>query len=140
MHYFSDRLTGEGVDESVLFHLKFGLKGAGITEFYDILLYSIITFILILGCSILAFYLFESKREENINKIRLKFGVIVFFIAITVNPGVQNIILLVTSYTDSVDNMILSNEYIKISKANKIKDTKNVGLIKDLGSATDLVF
>lgn len=33
-YFISDRLSGNGIDESVLYHLQVGLKGAAVSEFY----------------------------------------------------------------------------------------------------------
>lgn len=69
-YYVSYYFTGVGIDESVIFHLKYGLEGAGFLE-YKFLLFSVI-FILILSIIFLIYYFkifFSSNKIKNVNII-----------------------------------------------------------------------
>jgi len=45
-YFATNALTGNGIDESVLYHIQYGLEGAGIMEYQYIAWYSLIALIL----------------------------------------------------------------------------------------------
>lgn len=87
----ADWFTGEGFDDSVFYHLRFGLEGAGVREFIP----QIILFILILLAGFISAvgYLYLRKRaaasEYPIKNI--VFGISILCCAWFINPAFMNV-------------------------------------------------
>ena len=58
IYIVSDRFTGAGIDESVIFHLRYGLSGAGFFEYAGLIIF----FIALLAVSILSFFIIYLSR------------------------------------------------------------------------------
>ncbi|HCQ67580.1 MAG TPA: hypothetical protein DIU07_21655 [Rhodobacteraceae bacterium] len=89
--YALDALTGSGIDESVLFHLKVGLKGATVRDFTALIA---ITALLVVGALAAGFFAYRFVRAEDANRAtraRVLAGVGVLLGAYAMNPAVLDI-------------------------------------------------
>ena len=86
LYYVADYLTGEGINESVLFHLKVGTEGAGYREFMGIYL-GVADYLVVIGLFLLLCVRVAraGRSNSNVSKVR-------------VAPGVLGVFLLVAAY------------------------------------------
>lgn len=84
----SDYFTGDGIDESVLYHLKIGLGGAGFLEYWQIIL--TVGTGLIIFCTYLYRMLHGSIKSSGINQSRLHHSTVYAFLlfSMILNPAV----------------------------------------------------
>jgi len=87
----SDYFTGNGIDESVIYHITFGLKGAdfsGFTRLYILIsAVCVFTFILLL-------YAFSRKTTEKNRKKAVYFGwaaYLTVIAALAINPAIRDL-------------------------------------------------
>jgi len=89
IYAISDYFTGNGIDESVLFYLKYGLTGAGFSEYIDIIVKSASAIILV---SILLVWLLVRRVKSNshwISKKNIPF--ILLFLSLIANPAIADV-------------------------------------------------
>lgn len=104
LHYFSNWLTGDGVNEAVMFHLNADLQGAGFTQFLDLIVISALYFVL---CCVLAIvvYRYCCNPAAPIRSPAVITPVWVFVIAsFWMNPAVVDVYRLYTYSTDSASD------------------------------------
>lgn len=85
LYYLSFNLTGTGFNESIPFHLKTGIKGAGIGDFYKL----IIDITLLVALFIFsAFFCFKNfiKKETKQKTIKTKIPVFLMLVLLLFNP------------------------------------------------------
>ena len=85
LYYLSFNLTGTGFNESIPFHLKTGIKGAGIGDFYKL----IIDITLLVALFIFsAFFCFKKfiKKETKQKTINAKIPVFLMLVLLVFNP------------------------------------------------------
>jgi len=85
LYYLSFNLTGTGFNESIPFHLKTGIKGAGIGDFYKL----IIDITLLVALFIFsAFFCFKKiiKKETKEKTINAKIPVFLMLVLLVFNP------------------------------------------------------
>ncbi|SFU03142.1 sulfatase-like hydrolase/transferase [Halomonas saccharevitans] len=96
--YVANYFTGDGIDESVSFHLNAELGGAGLSE-YQGLIYTTILYIAVV--LILGFSVFKIIKKQNKNpKVNFIWhATTVFFVAVsfTTNPATQDIYYVTSS-------------------------------------------
>lgn len=90
-YLIADWFTGFGFDDSVFYHLRFGVGGAGISEFMP----QIIGFVLILsigiGAAVIYFYLRNKALPQVHQSKSIFFGVSLMVCAFFINPAIQNL-------------------------------------------------
>ena len=96
----SDYFTGDGIDDSVIYHLRYGLGGAGFSEFLGLIVTS--TVLIIFSLSFLAWVLFKrAKRNAHwIGKSYVSHTLIL--VSLLSNPAVSDVYSLL-SYKSSTD-------------------------------------
>ena len=85
LYYLSFNLTGTGFNESIPFHLKTGIKGAGIGDFYKL----IIDITLLVALFVFsAFFYFKKiiKKETKEKNIKAKIPVFLMLVLLVFNP------------------------------------------------------
>ena len=85
LYYLSFNLTGTGFNESIPFHLKTGIKGAGIGDFYKL----IIDITLLVALFVFsAFFYFKKiiKKETKQKTIKTKIPVFLMLVLLLFNP------------------------------------------------------
>ena len=117
----SDFFTANGIDDSVIYHLQYGVEGAGFFEYLPQIL---------LSAFLVCFYLFVvirySLKNGNSKKISLFFGVILtLFTSVLINPGVQDLYSLFGSelLPNSADNSTSDSLFVVDTTA-KIDSTE----------------
>jgi len=99
----ADSLSGAGIDESVLFHLRADLGGAGLSEFKTTIIFSSLY---VAATFLFAYYVFISSRNGTDKKkpnLRVALAIIALVGSFSVNPGVRDIASLASSYSSSAD-------------------------------------
>jgi phosphoglycerol transferase len=95
----ADSLSGTGIDESVLFHLRADLDGVGLSEFRATILYS---FLYLAALSLIGFIIFfSSKRDkrQSTPRSRVALAAVTLAGSFAVNPGAHDIAYLATTYS-----------------------------------------
>jgi len=123
-YFVSDYFTGNGIDNSVIYFIKYGISGAGFSEFRAVIFSSIIFLFLNF---VLSFFIFIHKKNSRFKYSSL-FVIILFLLSFYLNPGrvVLNELIPNTEaeYIFEADD----NFYQKYNfpKLNKISENKNL--------------
>ena len=64
IYVIADNLTGQGFDESVIYHMQYGLGGAGLMDFLQLM---VICLVLILASFLLSFFLYRLLKRNHLN-------------------------------------------------------------------------
>jgi glycerophosphoryl diester phosphodiesterase len=92
--YVADRLSGNGIDQSVLFHLGVGLESAGFGDFKSLFALSAAIIVQILLITLVAYWRFLKKGDEGIRTLHIFVGAISIAASLVVNPASNDIIAL----------------------------------------------
>ncbi len=87
IYYAADYLTGAGIDESILFHLRAGMKGAGYADFRVL---GLLGLLYLLASAIVSFGVYRvSLRDDRADYERLRIGAGIFavLLAFIANPA-----------------------------------------------------
>ncbi len=90
-YHVSDILTNNGFDESVLFHIKMGLHGSGLADFWQIILYGTFLFIIVV---LMANYTYKKIHTELPNRNNLfivSAATALLFYSVLSNPIIDNL-------------------------------------------------
>jgi len=79
----SDYFTGNGIDEATIYHLKYGLGGAGFLEYKELIIISIT--IIVTGFILLFWFLIKKKKSNR--KYQILFSYILIIISLLMNPA-----------------------------------------------------
>ena len=91
----SDYFTDDGINEAVLYHLKYGLEGAGFGEYAGfIVIFSTFIAISIFISLFVFFYLSRGKSKVRGQFLHLLSGLVALGVAFIINPGLTDIIKL----------------------------------------------
>lgn len=121
----SDYFTDKGIDESVIYHLRYGLDDAGFQEYAGIIAGTALGLVAIV---ILFYYFIKliNKRKDGSSKKKKisNAPAILSFLAIALNPASENIYNLI--YSEFSSAAINSEDYVKV---NEIISKKPLNLI-----------
>ena len=120
--YFFNYLSGDGLNEAVIFHIVHGISGFGVDEyiFPGILLFSFILFITLLIRVMSSKLNYKSKKFDSFNGLIL----ICAILSLVINPLINdltNVISFKNNYADTNTNKYLNKNDIKL-----IKNSKNI--------------
>ncbi len=116
----SDYFTGQGIDKSVIYHLRFGLKGAGFREYWLLILSVALGFsIAFMIPTIIKIQLNKKITSSNPAKWQNALAIALFITSLAAHPATANLIEL-TRFADRDD---FHNYYLepKILKSNTEK-------------------
>ena len=120
--YFFNYLSGDGLNEAVIFHIVHGISGFGVDEyiFPGILLFSFILFVTLLIRVMSSKLNYKSKKFDSFNGLIL----ICAILSLVINPLINdltNAISFKNNYADTDTNKYLNKNDIKL-----IKNSKNI--------------
>ena len=120
--YFFNYLSGDGLNEAVIFHIVHGISGFGVDEyiFPGILLFSFILFATLLIRVMSSKLNYKSKKFDSFNGLILVCAIL----SLVINPLINdltNVISFKNNYADTDTNKYLSKSDIKL-----IKNSKNI--------------
>ena len=127
--FVSDYFTGNGIDESVYYHLRYGLIGASFTEYIELILFfslAILAFFTILG--FLTYNNFVRRRQpddRNIQSIISRILLLFSFILCPTSYSLLKFSDVVTVFMDSNTNHVIDDYLIAPGKAH-IPNKKNI--------------
>ncbi|MDZ7672446.1 MAG: sulfatase-like hydrolase/transferase [Halanaerobiales bacterium] len=110
--------TGEGINDAVLYHIKYGLAGASFLEYWKIVLFTVISFVLIF---FVIHYIFNKKKKYKFRHLFIYISFIVISLSIIINPASYD---LYNIYLDR-NREANFNEYYKSPSIEKIGESKN---------------
>ena len=120
--YFFNYLSGDGLNEAVIFHIVHGISGFGVDEyiFPGILLFSFILFVTLLIRVMSSKLNYKSKKFDSFNGLILVCAIL----SLVINPLINdltNVISFKNNYADTDTNKYLNKNDIKL-----IKNSKNI--------------
>ena len=103
-YYIANYFTSNGITEAVLYHLKYGLKGAGFHEYANLIITTSLSTAVLLISQIVIYFVKLKKGKGDRHAIYL--AIICIFISLLLNPSIIDIYELevkqaVTSATDN---------------------------------------
>lgn len=125
-YYVSDHLTGNGIDESVLFHLTVEMTGAGFSEFANIIVFSIVYIIVSTVISIAVYKIVLTDYKLKRHKFQVALATTAIVIAFYINPGVTDITRLYSAVAASSQDDKRPNEYLLPSTTQLSLNNKNI--------------
>ncbi|MDO6746396.1 sulfatase-like hydrolase/transferase [Gilvimarinus sp. 1_MG-2023] len=99
-------LTGNGIDESVYFHLVMSKKDAGLKEFYGLIAISLMYLLISALLSFIAYRKSLSKQEAKQSKRTYVAGVVLALASLALNPASASLTLLFSSYTTNTEGLV----------------------------------
>lgn len=119
----ADWFTGVGFDDSVFYHLKFGVKGADFSDFYFLMLLFACLQLMFLVFIIKYIKKFISSQNQKINWVALIEGAIMVFCAFFCAPATSNLFVYVFTAQDVED---FSAYFIKPQIPTSVGHPKNI--------------
>jgi len=111
--------TGEGINDAVLYHIKYGLAGASFLEYWKIVLFILVSFVLIF---FVIHYIFNKKKKHKFRHLFIYISIIVISLSIIVNPASYDLYNIYLNRDREVD----FNEYYNSPSIEKIGEAKNL--------------
>ena len=100
IYNISDYFTGNGIDESIIFHLKYGLHGAGFSEYSQFIFKSAVVIIL---TSLLIILLLVRKRKNRSHWIFNKsLSYLLILLSLVLNPAISDVYSLLWNKSGTV--------------------------------------
>lgn len=141
-YYVANYYSGQGIDESVIYHLTMSVEGAGLGEFSLTIAFIIVYLLLIL---LLSFYFYFKNKNKNKNKNDsskksfVLIGFILMGISFYINPGVLDIKDIYKNISNKSSNIDYPESYI-IPKNINLKEKKKNFVYIYLESVEDTYF
>jgi len=111
--------TGEGINDAVLYHIKYGLAGASFLEYWKIVLFTVISFILIF---FIIHYIFNKTKKHKFRHLFIYISFIVISLSIVINPASYDLYNIYLNRNREVN----FNDYYKSPSIEKIGESKNL--------------
>ena len=122
----ADYFTREGINAAVIFHLKYGLKGAGIMEYWNLISLALIS---IFFGTILAYWAsINNKKNTKKNNYHLSIAYLFMAISICINPASKDLLNLY-NYSNSKNDSKQFAEYYKKPRITQNNKNKNLVFI-----------
>ena len=104
----ADYFTGNGIDESVIFHFKYGLGGAGFSEYSELIVTSIV--LIIFGLFFLVWILSKRVKHNSRWIANNYISYLLVLIAFVLNPAASDVYSLLSSESGTVNSKKLFRE------------------------------
>lgn len=85
----ADYFTGEGINDAVIFHLRYGLDGSGFGDYYLIIAIGVGLFIVSLMSSIAYYRILGAQRERHFSRIKHVLVVVLLIGAWAIHPSLS---------------------------------------------------
>ncbi|MCK4604923.1 MAG: sulfatase-like hydrolase/transferase [Deltaproteobacteria bacterium] len=119
----SDYFTGDGINGAVVYHLKWGLNGAGFSEYWEIILTSIILIILGLYFS---YWIYSKNTKDSSNKVgNICVSYLLISLSLLSNPASYDLYEILSLDSDASN---FKSFYIK-PHIRKVEDSRNLVFI-----------
>lgn len=129
VYLFSDRLTGgRGIDESVIYHLRADVGGAGLRDFQLTISLGVLYLLTALAISVIAYKVALKREWSTGQRRRALVATTVLLAAYYINPGVADALRVYSYlYGDMPESGIAPDEYISFEPSSLvIKNKKNI--------------
>ncbi|MCI2400835.1 sulfatase-like hydrolase/transferase [Aliiroseovarius subalbicans] len=90
-YYGLNALTGSGIDESVLFHLGAGMKGATVQDFTAVIAVTALMLVAALVAAYVAFHVIRARESDTRTRVPILTGTAALLAAFAVNPTVLDV-------------------------------------------------
>ena len=90
-HIVSDYFTGEGVNDAVVYHVLYGLDGAGFAEYSFIIFSAVLLVVASFVLSVIYYRFSRARNNPEIEKGRQYFPVLVLVLAFAINPVIVSL-------------------------------------------------
>lgn len=85
----SNYFTGEGINDAVIFHLRYGLDGSGFGDYYLIIAVGVGLFIASLALSIFYYRLVKNDVFEHHQKLKHSISIVALLVSLIVHPSIR---------------------------------------------------
>lgn len=85
----SNYFTGEGINDAVIFHLRYGLEGSGFGDYYLIIAVGVGLFIASLALSLFYYRMVKNDVFEHHQKIKHSISIIALGLSLLIHPTVR---------------------------------------------------
>lgn len=85
-HVVSDYFTGEGVNDAVVYHVLYGLDGAGFSEYSFIIISAVLLVVASFVLSVIYYRFSRARNNPEIEKGGQYFSILVLVLAFAINP------------------------------------------------------
>jgi hypothetical protein len=126
VYYASDQLTGSGIDESVLYHLRADLQGAGFNEFSGLIFISAFYCIAVIIVSALAYRITRTNTRPRYRPAKVTMALLFLAVAYLVNPGFSQLRDVYASSIAPPRTVQPPEQFIPISHITFSQNRKNV--------------
>jgi len=90
-YFTSDYFTGEGLNDAVIFHFKYGLEGAGFRVYRAIITKILLLLVITVSIVVWLLFFYQSKSAEISKRKMIFLSSILLFASILSNPGIIDI-------------------------------------------------
>lgn len=111
-YYVANFFSGNGIGESVFFHLTMDMGGAGFKESYHVIILTVLYVLAIFYGSFFVYNMVLLKSIKRKNKLSVVFSAILIVISFYFNPGVAGIYKHYASVSDEIDSVEYPAEYM----------------------------
>ncbi len=89
IYVVADYFTGEGINDAVIFHLRYGLDGSGFGDYYLVMLLGVGLFIISLMSALAYYHLLKSKHIEHVSKWKQYSAFVLMMTAFVIHPSLS---------------------------------------------------
>ena len=125
--YVSDYLTGSGIDESVIFHLRADMGGAALADFAPVIVASVIYLIISIIFSLYVYHVVRNEHASRKHKMQASLASFALFFSLAINPGITDLTSLVkqtywVSHEDEqpIDYLIPDDATVNLNNKNLV--------------------
>jgi len=118
--FISDSFTGKGVDESVLYHLQYGLQGAGFGEYPHLIIGGILGVCFSIALSIIIYKLPKGEKVAAGSKKKIILSCLCLWLALVLHPASIGLMKQVF-FVKGGDDVYLKN-YMQEAKIEAVDD------------------
>ena len=119
----ADQFTGNGIDESIFFHLEMGMKGAAYGEFRNQFVLGALAIIAVGAVSVAVYKSISTKDEKRPKRARGMAGLVLGFFVLLTNPGALDLFRLAGSMSGS--SLIVPEDFLVVHDLPRNQNPKN---------------
>ena len=138
----ADYFTGEGINDAVIFHLYYGLEGAGVGDYYSIIFVAIGLAIVSLICAVAYYRFLKAKKIAIFSKIRQWFAIVFLGLAFLIHPSISWMyegLLAKLGYENSLAQQYDFNKYYQAPSI-KSQSTEDLNLVYIFAESFELTY
>ena len=126
LYYFSDSVTGSGIDESISWHLAANMDGAGWEDFSGLIIAALIYLVAISVISFITYKFFRPRSQVVKKKYRIGAAFITLLMSYALNPAVTDLYSLYQSSLKRIASKEEPEFFVKIAPVKFAGKPRNI--------------